>query len=177
MQPESDAAKAHVLRTFAWREGHALFTPIFHDPDALQSLGPALAGPFRDHGVTAVVSPEARGFILGALSAAVLGVGFVPARKPGSRHAGESVHVTSEPDWRGRRITFRLAKVFGPGDRVLIVDDWIETGSQATAVALAIEQMGAAVVGTSVIVDQAPDSIASALHVVGILKHDELPEP
>ena len=176
MTSATSAAKRHVRRTFAWRDGHAQFTPVFQDPVALRSLGPALAEPFRGVGVTAVVSPEARGFILGALTATELGVGFVPARKPGARDPDDSVHVTSEPDWRGRRITFRLARVFGPADRILIVDDWIETGSQATAVAQAIRQMGAEVVGTSVLVDQAPEAVVAELRVSGVLKHDELPE-
>ena len=113
--------------------------------------------------------------MLGALCAVSLGVGFVAARKPGAPRPGDRVEVTSEPDWRGRRITFSVSRVFGPSDRVLLVDDWIETGSQASAIAGAIAQMGAVLVGTSVVVDQAPTAIRSALNIVGLLRHDELP--
>lgn len=83
--------------------------------------------------------------------------------------------MESEPDWLGRRVTFSVARVFDPADQVLLVDDWIETGSQATAIADAIAQMGATLAGTSVIVDQAPTSIRTALNVIGLLRYDELP--
>ena len=175
MHTAADAARRHVLRTFQWLDGHALLTPVFQDADTLTSLGPGLAEPFRDRGVTAVVAPEARGFVLGSLCAVNLGVGFVAARKPGPLRLGDRLEVSSAPDWRGRRITFSLPRVFVPSDRVLLVDDWIETGSQASAIADAIAQMGATLVGMSVIVDQAPDTVRAALNVVGLLRHEDLP--
>ena len=164
MSGDAGTARDAFLRTFEWVDGDASFTPVFSDAEALRSLGPGLVEPFRDAGITAVVSPEARGFILGALCAASLGVGFVAARKPGGLSTGDRICVESEPDWRGRRVTFSVPRVFGRSDRILIVDDWIETRSQASAIADAIAQMGAALVGTSVIVDQAPDTIRSALN-------------
>lgn len=131
--------------------------------------------PFGAAGISVVVAAEARGFILGSLCALALGVGFVPARKPGSVHPGPKVTVTSDRDWRGHRHAFRVAKVLGPLDRVLLVDDWIETGSQATAIASAVSSMGATLVGAAVIVDQAPPEIRSALNVVGLVNHTDLP--
>src|SRR4051794_27114621 len=175
MASDSETARLGVLRTFEWLDGDALLTPVFHDPETLGSLGPGLAEPFRVLGPTAVVAPEARGFVLGALCAVSLGVGFVAARKPGAPRPGDRIHVTSAPDWLGRRITFSVARVFGPSDRILLVDDWIETGSQASAIADAITQMGATVVGTSVLGDQAPATVPSAPNVVGRGRHDELP--
>ena len=171
----ADRARRNVFRTFQWVDGHAQLTPVFHDAETLVSLGPGLAEPFRDCGVTAVVAPEARGFVLGSLCAVNLGVGFVAARKPGPLRVGERLEVSSAPDWRGRRITFSLPRVFTTSDRVLLVDDWIETGSQASAIAEAIAQMGATLVGTSVIVDQAPDAVRRALNVVGVLRYEDLP--
>ena len=44
-----------------------------------------------------------------------------------------------------------------PDDRVLLVDDWLETGSQALAAKAMIEEVGAVFVGASVIVDQLSD--------------------
>lgn len=175
MTSEVDLARKLVLGTIAWRNGDAVLTPVFQDPPTLASLDPGLAPPFRDRGVTVVVSPEARGFVVGSLCASSLGVGFLAARKAGGVHADEKLVVTSEPDWRGRRVEFALARTLGPIDRVLIVDDWIETGSQATAIAGAVAQMGAMVVGTSVIVDQTTTDVRSALQVVGLLDFGELP--
>lgn len=78
------AAREAVLRRFQWVEGDASFTPLFLDPDALTTLGPGLVEPFTDARVTAVVAPEAHGFIIGSPAAVALGVGFVAARKPGN---------------------------------------------------------------------------------------------
>jgi adenine/guanine phosphoribosyltransferase-like PRPP-binding protein len=47
--------------------------------------------------VTVVVSPEARGFVLGALVARELGIGLVLVRKHGSHHPGASVQVRTAP--------------------------------------------------------------------------------
>ena len=172
---DAKIARDAVLRTFQWVNGEASFTPVFMDADALGFLGPGLVEPFRDEGITVVVSPEARGFILGALCATTLGVGFLPARKAGFPRPEDRIRVESRPDWRGRRVEFTLARVLTPKDRVLLVDDWIETGSQATAIADAISQMGSTLKGTSVIVDQAPKEVRDALNVVGLLRWDELP--
>jgi adenine phosphoribosyltransferase len=47
-----------------------------------------------------------------------------------------------------------------PQDRVLVVDDWAETGSQATATRSLIERCGASYVGLSLLVDQLTDENA-----------------
>jgi adenine phosphoribosyltransferase len=170
-----DLARAEFLRTFRWTDGHADFAPVFHEASALAALGPGLVEPFRSFNPTVIIGIEARGFILGSLCASGLGVGLLLARKPGSVHPGNNIEVTTQPDWRGNQTTFRLARLLKPADRVLIVDDWVETGSQATAMSTAIKSMGATLIGTSVIVDQASESVRSALQLTGLVKHHELP--
>lgn len=140
-------------------------------------MGPALAAPFRASGITAVVALEATGFVVGALCARDLGVGLLLARKPGSVHPGRKVEVVSAPDWRGRRTTIRVARLLSPGDRVLLVDDWIETGSQGRAVKQAVEMCGAQMVGTSVLVDDTSAEVRADLQVVGLVSSTELPAP
>jgi adenine phosphoribosyltransferase len=108
---ESESPRDAFLRTFRWTHGHADFAAAFRDPLTLAMLGPALAAPFADAGITAVVGLEARGFVLGALCAEHLGVGLVLARKPGSIHPGDKVEVLSAPDWRGREVRISIAKV------------------------------------------------------------------
>ena len=58
-------------------------TPLFADPEALAAAIRDLADHFRDQGITKVLGPEARGFLVGAPVAVELGAGFIPARKPG----------------------------------------------------------------------------------------------
>jgi len=170
-------AHAALLRTFRWTNGHADFAAVFLDAQTLSRLGPALAAPFREADITVVVALEARGFVLGALCAQELGVGLVLARKPGNVHPGPKVEVMSAPDWRGRQVTIRLARVLSSADRVLLVDDWIETGSQAKAARQAVEACGARLVGTSVLVDDTTPEVRSDLKVVALVRSAELPRP
>lgn len=69
-------------------------------------------------------------------------------------HPGEKVEVVSAPDWPGRAVPFRLARVLTSADVVLLVEDWIQTGSQARAIKEAVEASGARFAGMSVIVDE-----------------------
>jgi adenine phosphoribosyltransferase len=169
-------AKQLFLESFRWTDGHADFAGVFRDDATLAALGPGLVAPFQSLGITAVVGVEARGFVLGALAAQALGVGLVLARKRGSVHPGPVVTATSAPDWRGRRIEFELSRVLVATDRVVIVDDWIETGSQATAVAHAIEICGAQLAGTAVLVDQTTSQQRERLNVKSVVTADELPK-
>lgn len=163
------------LEAFQWTDGHADFSRVFRSSELVSLLGPAMVSPFRGSEITAVVGTEARGFVLGALCASALGVGLVLARKPGSVHPGDNATTTSDPDWRGRRITFEISRILGPGDRVLLVDDWIETGSQADAVRRAIDLCGAILVGTSVIVDQTTPAKRGLLRVTALVRACDLP--
>src|SRR5215211_5806793 len=58
-------------------------TPLLLDAEALSQAVTELADWARPLDVDYVAAAEARGFILGAALARDLGVGFVPARKPG----------------------------------------------------------------------------------------------
>ena len=65
--------------------------------------------------------------------------------------------------------------VIADGDRVLIVDDWAETGSKATTVKRLIEECGGVYVGLSLLVDQLPAEVRSKLEpVVAVALADEV---
>jgi adenine phosphoribosyltransferase len=166
-----------LVERFRWTDGHADFAGFLADPTALRLLGPGLAEPYGRSSVELVAAPEARGFVLGGLVAAELGVGLVLVRKAGAVHPGPKAIVESEPDWRGRRVSFELTSSVVSGRRVLLVDDWIETGSQASAVERAIVTCGGELVGASVLVDQAPDELKTALRVQALVRASELPSP
>ncbi|MFJ2899771.1 phosphoribosyltransferase family protein [Streptomyces sp. NPDC087218] len=169
-------ARGPVLERFRWIGGHADVWQIFRDPKALAAVVRELAGPFREDGVTAVCGIESRGFLLGAAVAVELGVGFVAVRKGEGIFPGKKVTSRSDPDYRGTRQELRLQQTaVGPEDRVLLVDDWIETGSQASAVRSMVEECGGRWVGCSVIVDQTAPARRAALGVRSIVTATELP--
>lgn len=119
-----------------------------------------LSGPFLQDRINKVVSIEARGFILGAPVAHTLGAGFVVARKGGKMFAGEyskdAVYEVPLTDYTKQKKTLEIEKnpnILKAGDRVLIVDDWFETGAQGHAVVQMVEKIGAEVIGISVMLD------------------------
>src|SRR4029453_13364594 len=98
--------------------------------------------------VTGICGIEARGFLLGGAAALRLGVGFIPVRKSGGLLPGEKIKRDAEPDYRGIRHTLRIQRSsVAPNDRILLVDDWMETGSQARAVQELLADAGARLVG------------------------------
>lgn len=170
-------ARGLALEHFRWINGHADVWAIFRDAKALASVVRGLVDPFRDEQVTAICGIESRGFLLGAAAAVELGVGFVPVRKGDGLFPGDKVTRLTAPDYRSLRHTLRLQRPsLGPGDRVVLVDDWIETGNQAVTVKGMVEDCGATWVGCSVIVDQLAEESSRGLGTVhGLLAARELP--
>lgn len=170
-------ARDLTLEHFRWIGGHADVWAIFRDAKAVAAIVAGLVEPFRDKRITAVCGIESRGFLLGGAAAVELGVGFVPVRKGEGVFPGDKVARQSSPDYRRLRHTLRLQRSsLGSGDRVLLVDDWIETGSQAAAVRSMVEECGSTWMGCSVIVDQLTDAPKNALGTVrGLLTARDLP--
>ena len=149
-----------------WIDGHADVWALFADAATLAECVERLVEPYRDKRVTHVAGVESRGFILGGAAARELGAGFVAIRKEGTGLLpGPKLHTTAKADCRGNRHQLRMqAHALPRGARVLIVDDWIETGSQLRAVRELVAAAGAGVAGVAVVVDQstapAPDLTA-----------------
>lgn len=170
-----DDVRRLLLERFPLVDDHPDVAGLLRDPDALAALGPALVSPYRNAGVTAVVAPEARGPVLGALAAVSLGVGLVLVRKDPANHPGADVKVRSEPTWRGAPVDFQGRSFdLGASDRVVIVDDWITTGSSIRAVAAVIGRMGAEVVGVSVLVDKAEPATLAELNVRTLVRFADI---
>ena len=171
------AFKDDFLARFRWIDGHADMLGLLVDGAFLSGAMEALAAPFRDRGITKVCGVEARGFPLGAGVALQLGVGFVAVRKGGSVHPGDKAERVTAPDWRGQRNVLRVQRsAFEPDDLVLLVDDWAEIGSQATAAKALIEECGASYAGLSLLVDQLPGDKREALTPVrAVVLREELP--
>jgi adenine phosphoribosyltransferase len=165
-----DVTPDALLSQFSWVGGHADVWRWFDDAETVRSLAAALVGPFRGS-ATKVAGIESRGFILGAACALELDVGFVPIRKAGGILPGPKAVVETSADYRGGHQTLRLQRAaLASGDRVLLVDDWIETGSQAAGARALVEECGATFLGVAAIVDQLPlDGRERLLHVHTLL--------
>ena len=107
----------------------------------------------RPRGIDLVLAAEARGFILGAALARELGVGFVPARKPGKLpHDTVSAEYILE---YGVDALEMHADALADGARVLLHDDLLATGGTARALAELAEGAGARIAGCAFLVELA----------------------
>ena len=128
-------------------------TPLLLDPAALDAAVEGLAAWARPREVDLVVAAEARGFILGGALARELGVGFVPARKPGKL---PSEVVTEEYILEyGVDALEMHADALAHGARVLVHDDLLATGGTARALCDLVERAGAQVVGCAFVIELA----------------------
>ena len=91
-------------------------------------------------GVDKVVAIESRGFILGAVLADRLKVGFVPVRKPGKLPA--PVSKVSYALEYGQDSLEIHKDALAPGERILVVDDVLATGGTARAVGELVQGLG-----------------------------------
>jgi adenine phosphoribosyltransferase len=126
-------------------------TPLLLDPRALDDAVVGLARLAEPLEVDLLVAPEARGFILGGALARELGVGFVPARRPGKLpHETVSAEYALEYGINALEVH---ADALAGGARVLVHDDLLATGGTAAALCELIEGFGAEVVGCGFLIE------------------------
>jgi adenine phosphoribosyltransferase len=123
---------------------------LFADAGALRTLVERLAEPFVAHRVSHVAGIDALGFALAGAVAVRLAAGFIPIRK-GSKAAWAARSVSFRDYSGGEQALELVTDVLSPADRVLIVDDWSETGTQLGAAAELCRSAGARVVGAAVL--------------------------
>ena len=157
-------------------DGRSDIWRAFADRELFGRVVAALAAPYRGERYTKVAGVEARGFVLGGAMAAHTGAGFVAVRKAEGWLPGELAEAVTEPDWQGHTHALRIQRdALGPEDRVVLVDDWFETGSQALAARQLIEGTGATLVGMSIVVDDLSDEARESLgRLHALLRADAL---
>ena len=144
-------------------EGLGNMWPVFSDAALFARVVTEMASPFAGL-IDKIVGIESRGFLLGAAVATQLRVGFVAIRKSDGLYPGETLSAFTASDYRGRRHTFRLQRAaINEGERVGLVDDWFETGSQGLIARQLVEAAGATYMGASIIVDQLSEERRRAL--------------
>lgn len=135
-------------------------TPLFADPTAFQALVADLARPFDAAGLDVVAGIDALGFILGTAVAWRLGKGLVPIRKAGKLPVPALRQEFVDYTGQAKALELR-PDLIRPGRRVLIVDEWVETGAQMEAAAGLIERAGGRVAGLAAIqMDDSPRAAA-----------------
>ncbi|XP_045929443.1 adenine phosphoribosyltransferase isoform X6 [Micropterus dolomieu] len=131
---------------FAWLDPSRLYC----NSQALADCVKDLLIPFHNNTIDLVAGIDAMGFILGASVATTLGKGFLAVRKAG--HLCVATQTQNYTDYTGRNKTLEVRlDVLNPGVRVLLVDQWIETGGTMKAAIQLVERLGATVVGVAAV--------------------------
>ena len=128
-------------------------TPLLQDPKIFRVMVEAFVERYSQPGLRpdVVAGLDARGFILGAVVAYALQVGFVPIRKKG-KLPFTTVTETYELEYGSATVELHTDAV-EPGQRVLLIDDLIATGGTMMAGKRLLEKLGATVTEGAAIVD------------------------
>lgn len=125
--------------------------PLLADPAGFAACIQALVEPWRGTPVDAVCGVESRGFIFGAAMALAMQTGFVPLRKVG-KLPPPTLGVDYDLEYGSARLEIG-AEGIARGARVLLVDDVLATGGTFDAARRLLDQVGASVIGASVVLE------------------------
>ena len=126
-------------------------TTLLAEPVAFREVIDRFATHFLDHGVTAIVAAEARGFIFAAPLALQLNAKFVPVRKPG-KLPFETQAFSYELEYGSDTLHMHVDALTS-SDRVLIVDDLLATGGTMLACVSLVEQLHATIAGCAFVIE------------------------
>ncbi len=126
-------------------------TPLLKDKVCFHEAIKQLANHYRGKQIDAIVSNEARGFIIGAALAYELGVGFIPVRKKG-KLPYKCVNLTYNKEYECDTIEMHQ-DAFEKGESILIIDDLLATGGTVKANIELVEKLGGKVVGLGFLIE------------------------
>jgi adenine phosphoribosyltransferase len=141
---------------FAWLDP----TSIYINGDAFHDLLDDLMADLVDVRCDVVAGLDAMGFVLGAALATRLGVGFLPIRKAGKLCVDTDKVKFSNYSGRTQDMEMRQP-AFAPGTKVLLVDQWIETGGTMDGAIQLVERQQGIVAGLVAIAMEDNDKTAS----------------
>lgn len=142
--------------------GAADITPLLNDGVAFENLVNDLVELFEKIKVDKVVCIEGRGFLLGAPVAYRLKAGLVPIRSPGKLK--NQVYSERFIDYSGKEKVLEIHQdAIKVDEKVLIIDDWVETGATNKAAIKLIERCGGKVVGIGAFMDDSKDELREGL--------------
>jgi adenine phosphoribosyltransferase len=126
-------------------------TTLLKHADGFRAVVDRLHAAYRDQSIDKVAAIESRGFIIGAVLAHALRVGFVPIRKAGKLPA-ENFGQDYELEYGIDRLEMHKDAI-ASREHVLLVDDLIATGGTAEAALQLIAMAGGSVVATAFVIE------------------------
>ncbi|NKB77064.1 MAG: adenine phosphoribosyltransferase [Gammaproteobacteria bacterium] len=131
---------------YAWLDPSAAYV----NADSFHGMLDDLCEPFSPGEIDVVAGFDAAGFVLGAGMATRLGKGFLTIRKGGKIPV--DFDVVPMTNYSGQTQEMEMRKpAFASGTRVLLVDQWIETGGTMLSGIELVERQGGIVAGIAAV--------------------------
>ena len=126
------------------------------DTALMAEVGRTLAGAVKELGVTRVVTIESSGIAPAMMTAMALNVPLVILKKSTSRILKDDVIQTEVFSFTKNAVyQLTLKKRFVlPGDKVLLVDDFLANGEAAQGASRLLEQAGASVAAIGIVIEK-----------------------
>lgn len=124
--------------------------PILSNPEAFQSVINIFADFVKKYKATAILVPEARGFIFGAAIAYKLGIKLILARKKG-KLPGKTYKVSYNLEYGTTTLEIQQ-NVLSKMDTVVVIDDLIATSGTINACLNLIKQSNAQTVAIATLI-------------------------
>lgn len=127
------------------------------DPFLMREVGREFTRRFAGEGITKVLTIESSGIAPGIMTALELEVPLIFARKQKSLTLTEDIYVEKVYSFTKKETNeITVSKKFiAPGERVLIVDDFLANGEAAFGLARIVEQAGGSVAGIGIVIEKA----------------------
>ncbi|MGQ9683217.1 MAG: xanthine phosphoribosyltransferase [Anaerolineae bacterium] len=147
-------------------------TFINHQVDAqlMMAVGQELGRRFAPLGATKVLTAEISGIAPALATALALGVPVVYARKVKPVTMPADTYCETAPSHtKGRTVElFVSPEMLKPGERVLVVDDFLASGQTIAALVRIVQQAGAALVGVGAVIEKTFEGGRQALSGLGV---------
>ena len=126
------------------------------DPALLYEMAKELQRLYAGEQINKVLTIEASGIAIATMVGYVLGCPLVFAKNSKTKNISNNVYsVEVESFTHGNTNTVVVSKEYiKPGDRVLIVDDFLATGAALVGLKALVEQAGATVVGAGIAIEK-----------------------
>ncbi|QAY67219.1 xanthine phosphoribosyltransferase [Paenibacillus protaetiae] len=139
------------------------------DPQLMYEIGLTFAAAYADAGVTKVLTLESSGIAPAVMTALALKVPLVFARKQKSLTLRDDLYIEQVYSFT-KQVASEVAisrKFLSPGEKVLIIDDFLAYGEAAFGMARIVEAAGASVAGIGIVIEKSFQEGASKLREAG----------
>jgi xanthine phosphoribosyltransferase len=126
------------------------------DPTLLREMAREFGRLFADAGVNKVLTIEASGIAMAVMAGLEFGCPVVFAKKSKTRNISDELFSVEVPSFtHGNVNTVVVSKDYlQPGDRVLLIDDFLATGAALVGLRGLVRQAGGEVVGAGVAIEK-----------------------